>query len=99
MPSTARAAAALAILAWLAGCAAAPPPRAEPPPPRAEPPPMAAVLPPQEAERQREPIEVAPLPVTPAVVVPQAVPAAPPPPAPVNEDEQQTLALLADLQR
>ncbi len=75
----------------LAGCAAAPP---APMPVATAPAPAAAAKP--------EPLPVTPVPV-PAVVIVQSPPQSPaqPPaaPPPVNEEEQQALALLADLQR
>jgi hypothetical protein len=72
----------------LAGCAASPPPAAEP------------VTPPPEPARQAkaEALPVTPVPVPPVVIVqspPQTQVIVPP----VNEEEQQAFALLADLQR
>jgi hypothetical protein len=97
-----RVAAGLAVVLALVGCAAAPPTPAPP----AEPPQAAA--PPKP-----DPLPVTPLPVPEIVIVqsppPSPAPSAQPPPAPaaqpavaqppVNEEEQQALALLADLQR
>lgn len=89
-----RIAACLAIAA-LGGCAAAPPAPAP-----------VAVAPAPAAAPKPEPLPVTPVPV-PAIVIVQS-PAQPPAPSPaqpavalpqVNEDEQQALALLADLQR
>jgi hypothetical protein len=76
-------AALLAGVALLAGCATPPPPRIEPAP--------APVV-----EPKPEPAPVATELPPPVVIIQQAPPAAP---APVNEDEQQAIALLADLQR
>ena len=83
-------AAGLAVVA-LAGCAAAPP----------------ALVPAVAAPAPAVPLKPEPLPVTPvpvpAVVIVQSPPQSPvqPPmaPPPVNEEEQQALALLTDLQR
>ena len=76
-------------LALLAGCATSPQPAAEPV--------VVAPQPPVQAKAER--IPVTPVPVPPVVIVQS-------PPAetqtivpPVNEEEQQALALLADLQR
>lgn len=60
------------------------------PPPRVEPVPAPVV------ESRPEPAPVAAEPPPPVVIIQQAPPAAP---APVNEEEQQAIALLADLQR
>jgi len=94
MARPARAAASIAFLACLAACAAAPAP------PAVEPAPAPAAIPTAQPEPTREPVQVAPAPVAPVIIVQHAPPptAAPAPP-PVNEDEQQTIALLADLQR
>ena len=93
MPPRARAGAAMAVVALLAGCAAAPAPRVEPPPQRA---PAVEAKP----EPEREPVQVAPVPISPVVIVQQAAPPAPAPVTPpVNEEEQQMLSLIADLQR
>jgi hypothetical protein len=76
---------AIAGVALLVGCATPPPPRIEPaPPPAIEPKPEPA------------PAPVATEPPPPVVIIQQAPPVAP---APVNEEEQQAIALLADLQR
>ena len=95
-----RFAASLATALALAGCAAAPPAPAP-----ATPAPAAS------APRQPEPLPVTPVPVPTVVIVQSPAPAAPPSQAQpaimqpaiaapaVNEDEQQALALLADLQR
>jgi len=72
----------------LAGCAASPPPAAEP----------VAVPPPAAVEAKVETIPVTPLPVPPVVIV-QSPPQTQVITAPVNEEDQQALALLADLQR
>jgi hypothetical protein len=85
--------AAVVALVFLGSCAAAPPAPA--------PAVQAAAPAPAEAAKP-EPLVVTPVPV-PALVIVQAPPQAPvqaPPAAPaVNEEEQQALALLADLQR
>jgi len=73
----------------LAGCAASPPPAAEP---------VAAAPPPAAVEAKVETIPVTPLPVPPVVIV-QSPPQTQVITAPVNEEDQQALALLADLQR
>ncbi len=96
-----RTAAGLATVLALAGCAAAP---AAPAP--AAPAPQATIAP-----KPPDPLPVTPVPV-PELVIVQSPPPSPPPPAPaqvatvqptlqapVNEEEQQALALLADLQR
>jgi len=87
-----RIAACLAMVA-LGGCAAAPP---APAPVAAAPAPAPAPKP------EREPLPVTPVPV-PAIVIVQSPAPSPAQPAvappQVNEDEQQALALLADLQR
>jgi hypothetical protein len=72
----------------LAGCATSPPPAAQP-----------VAAPPAPAVQARiEPIPVTPLPVPPIVIV--QTPPEPQVVAPlVNEEDQQALALLADLQR
>ena len=75
-------------LALLAGCAASPPPAAEP----------VAAPPPAAVEAKVETIPVTPLPVPPVVIV-QSPPQTQVIAAPVNEEDQQALALLADLQR
>ena len=75
-------------LALLAGCAASPPPAAEP----------VAAPPPAAVEAKVEAIPVTPLPVPPVVIV-QSPPQTQVITAPVNEEDQQALALLADLQR
>ena len=75
-------------LALLAGCAASPPPAAEP----VAPPPAPAV------QARIETIPVTPVPVPPVVIV-QSPPQTQVIAAPVNEEDQQALALLADLQR
>jgi len=72
----------------LAGCAASPPPAAEP----VSPPPPPAV------QAKVEAIPVTPVPVPPVVIV-QSPPQTQVITAPVNEEDQQALALLADLQR
>ncbi|TMH04315.1 MAG: hypothetical protein E6H67_10995 [Betaproteobacteria bacterium] len=93
MPPQARAGAAVAVVAMLAACAAAPPVRVEPQPELA---PIVEATP----EPERETVQVAPVPISPVVIVQQAAPPAPAPvAAPVNEEEQQMLALIADLQR
>jgi hypothetical protein len=93
MPPQARAGAAVAVVAMLAACASAPPARVEPQP---QPPPVVEAKP----EPERETVQVAPVPISPVVIVQQAAPPAPAPVAPpVNEEEQQMLALIADLQR
>jgi hypothetical protein len=93
MPPQAWAGAAVAVVALLAACAAAPPARVEP---RPQPAPVVEVKP----EPEGETVQVAPVPISPVVIVQQAAPPAPAPAAPpVNEDEQQMLALIADLQR
>ena len=74
---------AIAGVALLVGCATPPPPRIEPAPPPA-------------VEPKPEPAPVVIEPPPPVVIIQQAPPAAP---APVNEEEQQAIALLADLQR
>ena len=77
---------ALLALATLAGCATPPPVREAPVTP-------AIPTPPPKAEPPATP---APAPTPPVVIIqPAPAPAAPP----VNEEEQQALALLADLQR
>lgn len=88
---------AVAGLALLSACAATPP---------APTPDTAPVATPPTAPAVREPQPVTPVPVPPVVIVqpaPQSPPLpAPPVPAPtppVNEEEQQALALLVDLQR
>jgi hypothetical protein len=97
-----RVAAGLAVVLALVGCAAAPPTPAPP-----------AEAPQATAPPKPDPLPVTPLPVPEIVIVqsPPPSPASPaqPPPAPatqpavaqppVNEEEQQALALLADLQR
>jgi hypothetical protein len=77
-------------LALLVGCATSPPPAAEP----------VAVTPPPPSSVQAnvERIPVTPVPV-PLVVIVQSPPETQVVVPPVNEDEQQALALLADLQR
>jgi isochorismate hydrolase len=72
----------------LAGCAASPPPAAEP----------VAAPPPAAVEAKVETIPVTPLPVPPVIIV-QSPPQTQVITAPVNEEDQQALALLADLQR
>ena len=67
----------------LAACATPPPPRVEPAPVRV-------------VESKPEPAPVVTEPPPPVVIIQQAPPAAP---VPVNEEEQQAIALLADLQR
>lgn len=76
------------ILAILAGCATAPPPAAEP---------VAAPAAPS-IQVKMEPTPVIPVPVPPLVIV-QSPPETQVIAAPVNEEEQQALALLTDLQR
>jgi len=78
------------VVALLAGCATSPPPAAEPVVPAPQPP----------VQGKAEPAPVTPIPVPPVVIV------QPPPQTqtqivvpPVNEEDQQALALLADLQR
>jgi hypothetical protein len=93
MPPQARVGAAVAVVAMLAACASAPPARVEPEP---QPAPVVEAKP----EPERETVQVAPVPISPVVIVQQAAPPAPAPVAPpVNEEEQQMLALIADLQR
>jgi len=75
-------------LALLAGCAASPPPAAEP----------VAAPPPAAVQAKVETIPVTPVPVPPVVIV-QSPPQTQVITAPVNEEDQQALALLADLQR
>ena len=77
-------------LVLLAGCATPPAPAPDP----------AASAPPPVVQAKAEPIAVTPVPVPPVVIV-QSPPQPQPPLAapPVNEEEQQALALLADLQR
>jgi hypothetical protein len=88
-------------LAALTGCAATPPapaPEAAAPAPG----PAPALAPAPAVPPKPEPLPVTPVPV-PAVVIVRSPPQSPSQPAPVlppvNEDEQQALALLADLQR
>jgi hypothetical protein len=81
----------LAGLALLTACAAAPP---APAPQAVAPPPVAPVA--------HESLPVTPVPVPEVVIVqvpPQSSVQAPAPPPPVNEEEEQALALLVDLQR
>jgi type IV secretory pathway VirB10-like protein len=75
---------AIAVFALLAGCTTPPPPRVEPAPPA----PVVEPVP--------EPKPVVAEPPPPVVIIQQAPPAAP---TPVNEEDQQAIALLADLQR
>lgn len=88
MRSSGGVAAAMAVLAFLAGCAAVPAAQAAP---AAEPTPVPVAPPQPVPEPAREPVQAAPAPVPPVIVQPAA--------PTVNEDEQQTIALLADLQR
>jgi hypothetical protein len=76
------------VLVLLAGCATAPPPAAEP----------VAAPPAQSIQAKIEPTPVIPVPVPPLVIV-QSPPETQVIAAPVNEEEQQALALLTDLQR
>lgn len=76
------------VLALLAGCATAPPPAAEP----------VAAPAAQSVQAKMEPAPVIPVPVPPLVIV-QSPPETQVIAAPVNEEEQQALALLTDLQR
>lgn len=78
------------VVALLAGCATSPPPAADPVVPAPQPP----------VQAKAEPAPVTPIPVPPVVIV------QPPPQTQaqivvpsVNEEDQQALALLADLQR
>jgi hypothetical protein len=75
-------------LALLAGCAASPPPAAEP----------VVAPPPPAVQAKVEAIPVTPVPVPPVVIV-QSPPQTQVITAPVNEEDQQALTLLADLQR
>jgi len=78
------------VVALLAGCATSPPPAAEPVVPAPQPP----------VQAKAEPAPVTPIPVPPVVIVqspPQTQTQIVVPP--VNEEDQQALALLADLQR
>ena len=79
-------------LALLAGCTTSPPQAAEPV--VVTPPPSSVV---QAAKAER--IPVTPVPVPPVVIVQSPAPESPVIVPPVNEQEQQALALLADLQR
>lgn len=106
-PDAARAGAAMAMFIWLSACAT--PPAISPPAPLAQSPPpqiadVQAPPAPSEAAVVSQPVPAplaapaqAPAAATPVpiVIVQEAPPAAPP----INEDEQQTLSLLADLQR
>ncbi|MGH8799934.1 MAG: hypothetical protein ACREX7_06805 [Casimicrobiaceae bacterium] len=103
----------MALFIWLSACATPPevsPPAPLPQAPSAQPPAVAPLQPPTRIEAApaidqppRIPAPTAPaeapaaaLPTpAPIVIVQEAPPAAPP----INEDEQQTLTLLADLQR
>jgi hypothetical protein len=89
---------ALAGIVLLAACAA-PAPTPTPTPTPAPSPPTATVV---AAPIERESVPVTPVPVPQVVIVQSPAPSAPAQPAaapPVNEEEQQALALLADLQR
>jgi hypothetical protein len=78
------------FIALLAGCATSPPPAAEP----------AAPAPRPALQAKAEPAPVTPIPVPPVVIV-QSPPQTQTPVVipPINEEDQQALALLADLQR
>lgn len=98
----ARAGVAMAMLVGLSACAA--PPVATPQPPAQSPPPEATPAPllaQAEPVPERTPPAPTPAPApsvqspAPIIIVQEAAPATPP----LNEEEQQTLALLADLQR
>jgi len=78
----------VAAFSWFAACAA-------PPPPRIEPAPAPVVEPQLQPQPQPAPVPKVVEPPPPVVIIQQA----PAEPAPVNEEEQQAIALLADLQR
>jgi hypothetical protein len=89
----------MAMLVGLSACAA--PPVVTPEPPPAQSPPLPeAVPPPLHAQAEPVPERTPPAPApavqspAPIIIVQEAAPA-----TPLNEEEQQTLALLADLQR
>jgi hypothetical protein len=97
--ANARVAAGLVALTMFAACAAAPVDLSRSVAPRVEPMRLAAAEPAVIPEPQREPA-AAPVPTTPATAAPTVnVQEIAPVNPPVNEEEQQVIALLVDLQR